>query len=1650
MDIQERQQIAQALGLPPEEIPTEVGRPPETPQERPELAPRMSVARPIRRTPQHASTTAMAAAIAEGTEDNFVFNEQAALNGRTSPAIADTVNKYRNEVRGRPAELSDLTPEGVARLDRTLNTWEYGVTEALVTEATRLPAVVQHDPNMISINHLRRGNAPLISEGMFQEWVELDDAKHRVLLENPPREGIFARSPEDMGTFLNTFMGVAQEFVPGRGVFDFFQWARTAKEAGIMDSWLDVVIGGTLHGWTNEKIRRHMTTLSNEDQIKFMKDFMQKYESKAGVVGSNWHLWTMLEGITNEEFLRTMDPVDRMDWWLSNVASVAALFEATALGFIIVKGMKTAKGAHELLWRSNPSRGRANLQHLTTRLRNEEFAKRWGLDKIDVIQSQLPGPEIDPVLRNLPDGILKEVDLERTADALSTADDISRRANASMYTSGERVGIIKQVAEDAESMHKGTLRPSMSRLALMDDESGVRFTLTVGKDEAHGFGALDEAWAYAERFTDPSGMSFLRLGEDGSTLAPFKPKVVPDGKGGYKPAPGQVGEFFVQLKHDHYFSPMDAALFGGDPVVAGTWMGRGMRYLTTPSAHMHEDIYRKFTLAFTREQALVNALDYITAPLFRNLSPVDRNKVNDIMVWAEDFGKINGKNPDLLDIKAQFPEFKDNVLGGYYQTRIFHDTLHKINNDRVYRAWHGQGYKTARKGGTAYHGEVLTYEKVKRMGREGAVVLDAETGKSVTLDGKALAQAYENNSVLMRLDLPMEAAETGALHKLVLMDASKGWRVGELSTTPLKYVPGYFSRIYKDNHFIRRIQEGAVIDGKPDRHTSVMQVAATRREADVRRGLEVNRLGRKLYGSAWDDGAPDSLKEARLAEKGYKIEVADDARLSAVDREAMDMGQFQMEGRLFFDNRNAQPLTDVYGNPAEVVNPINTIQRVGRMAARQIAFEDLIKQQKRQFFARYGDTIPELRALEDSNTREVSVMLSRRISETRGADAKRASEAKAWWDYIRTMEGSMTGDVSAFRKAVLNAAEWFDLNVGWKFGGERGRAWTKDLSRYAHNVEPFGGLKSLAFLHFITARPLRQLFLQGGQHLSIQAIDPSYFGRLQMDAFSLLTGMRLLGRNREGRKLLVLKNKQAARQMGYSKEEFDILMNEFSISGLVDSVDVHSYAGGIPKSAAYTPETTTGMVAQGVADAVKLPFQKMRAYGFDMGEQYNVTTSWLMALRRHKVENKITDLRKMTREDWDAVASRGSNYALAMHRSNAAQWQYGAVSVPLQFLQFSHKWLLTMLGGSKKMRDLGLSNRAFTLEESRKIVAGQVLLFGASGFALKELWQKEAHKRNLPLNDAQIDLLASGTLDYMVDKLIQTLADDPDLDFAIADGFSPGQGWGQTLRSVQEAAFGNKHLEFLVGPGGMAASRIWQAAKTIHTVSGGMIEGMTEPERAQAVLEAAAGGLLSSGSDYLRVKMAQKMGYWTNQHGVSLGPGFEAKYAELVMKGAFGVNPQRLLDLYQTNNAIINMEQDIRKDAREAYNHVQRIVSLWGDGIHSHQEVLSMINQAVAALAVYDEPEQAMFLEEFYSLIKSAKTENEDIFVRVADILMRGGHPDFVQGVLGSGMFDDEQRGLVREMLEDSINEHAAWREREEARLWEEKDIIRGLPNVRP
>lgn len=118
------------------------------------------------------------------------------------------------------------------------------------------------------------------------------------------------------------------------------------------------------------------------------------------------------------------------------------------------------------------------------------------------------------------------------------------------------------------------------------------------------------------------------------------------------------------------------------------------------------------------------------------------------------------------------------------------------------------------------------------------------------------------------------------------------------------------------------------------------------------------------------------------------------------------------------------------------------------------------------------------------------------------------------------------------------------------------------------------------------------------------------------------------------------------------------------------------------------------------------------------GELFNRRYSFLVAAERfqRKTGKSIDSLNDA---DLKEMLVDANNMMLNLSKANRAAWQRGVVSVPTQFLQVQAKFLETLVG----------ANKAFTVRERGRILAGQMVLYGSAGIPLGSLgvrWAQES------------------------------------------------------------------------------------------------------------------------------------------------------------------------------------------------------------------------------------------------------------------------------------------------------------------------------------
>lgn len=314
------------------------------------------------------------------------------------------------------------------------------------------------------------------------------------------------------------------------------------------------------------------------------------------------------------------------------------------------------------------------------------------------------------------------------------------------------------------------------------------------------------------------------------------------------------------------------------------------------------------------------------------------------------------------------------------------------------------------------------------------------------------------------------------------------------------------------------------------------------------------------------------------------------------------------------------------------------------------------------------------------------------------------------------------------------------------------------------------------------------------------------------------------------------------------------------------------------------------------------------------------------------------------------------------------------------------------------------------------------------------------------MTQEQREMLLSGTLDWGINEIFRNLAEDEDLNFAFDEVFAPAMSVPSLVQTIMEISSEPLLLhELVLGPSGEVLSRMQQAIQFGMALTGKEFEHWTPQQKAQGVIEAAAAGFFSGYSDNLKVRLAARMGQWTNSAGVPLG--LEAAWEELVVKGVTGVNPQKLLDYYRASGDAYDLTKTIKDDAKHHAEQVSRIALQWGTGELDDEQARAMFNKINVMYHEYkDAGMEELFYDEFIANFKRLRTpEGEALLEWMTTKLLRGYTGDPVKDMLNSRAITPEQAEKLQDWYDKAIQKQEENFESRTEMFEQETELVRRL-----
>lgn len=1364
--------------------------------------------------------------------------------------------------------------------------------------------------------------------------------------------------------------------------------------------------GGWLLGERRQNIRKQFAAMNPEEFYQAataVKAQIKEWQADPvySKLVTRYALLEQFEAIFTEDVFDGKSAKNTGDRWFGNMET---LLEGI---FSVVVIAKTAKTVGRVFRATDAISARsvalasdapAVAARLDESLQTDQLALEFGLEADEAVPVMLPRPvRFADGTEQMPDGT-KDVVIrnERVREEMLGS---TESLTGQVLSKADKTNVVNASIKALDLADGAHVQGRMSSLQMLENDAGFRMRVVVGETAEGGYkniqDVVDEALAINPdldkvrimRVNSEGVLEPVFMDADSFARAATKGEVDPSTAGRIAGGDTVDETFYLTYDQDRFWHSIDKEAFTGESFLSG---GLVPRVLLSPNAKFSDEIYSKFLKAHMGEQTILKNFDILFTPYYK-LGQEDKRFVSSVFEWFEDFGKQHGRAPTISETISKYDGITEDQLSGLAALRDGMDTMHELFNRRLYRDWQALGYKSAKPLNPdlpTYHGNVLEHADAGR----GGSVLDPDTGKMVKLNQREIDDLYNSGGRIMELDMAVDAAnEARSMATRILLKPGT-YDVGELSTKPLKYHPGYSIRFYDDPYYIVKETAGVSLNGslrtaKASVVEDAIRTAGTQGEAE--------RFMRKMTASDEAKGVKDTT---------YRVVRGED--ITQTESSLFQKQAIHREGRMFWDNRNFERLPDVNGSRAMLEDPVKSLERGIGTAARQLTHEDMLKGMKNAWKNEYGKLLGDDDMVTRFDLRELSQRLKDRARNTVDRAAKkRIKEGRELIDYMRLIEGTEQQIVPWMREGALNVAVWINKMTG---------ANSKKLEKFAMGVDPFRSMRSAAFHAFMVFRPVRQALLQSSQIGYLAALSPRYVASVQFykDAYALRRGLTKLRKSGydDG-----FGAQTFAKSMGISQREYRKLLKEFDRSGLADLVDVHSFAGGtrgFQKTKLSPRESIAGTIGYRARSLGRKGLSYLKEYGFNLGEGNNLVFTYNLARRRLMDRKGYKSVLDLTRKDWDELRVEASNLALGMVKPNNFGYQTGALGVATQFFSFGHKAALGLLN----------ANPAIKGRDTIKVLFGTYLLYGANMFGSRDVVHEQLVKIGVPdqpipgTNISLVDFISGGLVDSTFNMIGDLTVEDwkaLELGF-VAPGMDFNRIWEQTLENIMY-----QPMTAALGPFGNAASRFLTSAAFTERVLTGMPD-LPAGDKFTLTANAMLAGTLPAYNDAMQSYIGYQMDQWYSTAGEPLP--LRPTMNGMIARGLFGARTREELSYYRLQNKLWEDKQTYNsiRDANREF--LRKLATGLGDYSMTEREVHMRISAMVNVFEEWPEAIRAQMMKDSMGELKRNDQTIDSVYKSLIDVLKdRRQSPEVINEMVDR--FTDipvEQREQLRDLAQSA------------------------------
>ena len=150
------------------------------------------------------------------------------------------------------------------------------------------------------------------------------------------------------------------------------------------------------------------------------------------------------------------------------------------------------------------------------------------------------------------------------------------------------------------------------------------------------------------------------------------------------------------------------------------------------------------------------------------------------------------------------------------------------------------------------------------------------------------------------------------------------------------------------------------------------------------------------------------------------------------------------------------------------------------------------------------------------------------------------------------------------------------------------------------------------------------------------------------------------------------------------------------------------------------------------------------------------------------------------------IVARQNALTAGMTSTNAASWQRGPMSVPLQFMTYSSRMLESLF-----------TDRLLTVPERKRLAIAQLIFWGVAGTGLGTFLDAYATESGLDMEAPYYTLMRTGAIDAALQWSTGTHA-------AFGGRLAMAEGFGDLIENASDGEF----IEILGGPGGQLVNDV--------------------------------------------------------------------------------------------------------------------------------------------------------------------------------------------------------------------------------------------------